>query len=1180
MRKRFLAMLVALAMVFTLAIPALPVSAADVTLTNPTPAQLQTALNNADIGDVVTMNITGNFTPNSPLVIPDGVTLVIAGTGTLIARSIRFDIYGILSVHCSTVNSNNNTEINLYGDAIVYAEQGKNEGNGFVVTNRYPPNTYPITYLPGDHGLFPPDIHYPYLNDPTPAFAGDITDCDPGWVFVGWVPDPLDRPFVTGVATYIAQWEKNTATVTFIVDSQVYLTIDDTIDGDPYARPADPPAVDFAPDEFGYKFDGWYTAVDYLVEFDFDDPVHDGLTLYGTFVPDYDVTKVLSYTVEYYQDGVLFETLPAVTDTVWINAPNALTVQSVDTSNNRYLGYKFDSTDPAPIPGTIASGSTIKVYYIEDDDQTKTLSYTVEYYQDGVLFETLPAVTETVWINASNTLSVQSVDTSNNRYIGYKLDSTDPDPIPSTIADGSEIKIYYIPEYDDTNELSYTVEYYKDTDKIATDTTTGNVWVAAPQVLTVQTVDTGKYRPLGYKLDSTDPDPIPGAIADGGVIKVYYVPDYDDTNELSYTVEYYKDVDNIATDTFTEDVWVAADPQVLTVQTVETGKYLPIGYEFARTELDFIPATIADGGVIKVYYIAIIYDIDYDLDSGTNDVGNPDSYTVEDLPIIIADAVKAGYDFLGWTSDDIAIYTPEIEPVIAAGTTVNILFVANWSDAIIYNITYILNDGVNAPGNPSTYTVGDVLITLADPTRVGYNFAGWSPSDNIPAGSTGDREFTAEWTASGDILVTFDANGGADADPISKYVTFDSEYGELASTSRIGYNFLGWFTALESGMEVTLETIVTNADDHILYALWVARDDILVTFDAGGGSTPNPESKLVTFDSAYSALATTNRSGYNFIGWYTEGGTTQVTPETIVAIADNHTLYARWQAVTNPPPPPAPGPGGDTPIPPAVMAPTPTPAVIIDNGPPAGPIFISDHVAYIIGYEDGTVRPERNVTRAEVATVFYRLLTEAMRKSNWSVDNSFPDVEQGIWYNIAVSVNSMMGVIRGYPDGSFRPDNSITRAELAAIAARFARAMAMRGDNEVSFNDISGHWAEADIRHAAIIGWVRGYPDGSFRPDQPITRAEFITLVNNVLGRIPESEEDLLSGDMAVWSDNADADAWYYIAIQEATNSHLYSYKDGKTVPGMQFEYESWTAMQQNWDWIQLEKDWIAKYSK
>jgi len=137
----------------------------------------------------------------------------------------------------------------------------------------------------------------------------------------------------------------------------------------------------------------------------------------------------------------------------------------------------------------------------------------------------------------------------------------------------------------------------------------------------------------------------------------------------------------------------------------------------------------------------------------------------------------------------------------------------------------------------------------------------------------------------------------------------------------------------------------------------------------------------------------------------------------------------------------------------------------------------------------------------------------------------------------------------------------------------------MRGDNEVNFTDISGHWAEEDIWHAASIGWVRGYPDGTFRPDQPITRAEFITLVNNVLERIPETEEDMLTGEMTVWSDNADTSAWYYIAIQEATNSHLYSFKEGQTVPGMQFEYETWTAMQQNLDWIQLEKDWIAEYS-
>jgi hypothetical protein len=172
-----------------------------------------------------------------------------------------------------------------------------------------------------------------------------------------------------------------------------------------------------------------------------------------------------------------------------------------------------------------------------------------------------------------------------------------------------------------------------------------------------------------------------------------------------------------------------------------------------------------------------------------------------------------------------------------------------------------------------------------------------------------------------------------------------------------------------------------------------------------------------------------------------------------------------------------------------------------------------------------------------------------------------------------------MGVIKGYPEGDFRPDASITRAELAVISARFAREMYMDGDNNAEFNDISGHWAMDDIIFAAQIGLVSGYPDGTFKPEQPITRAEFITLVNRVLEREPQFADALLDG-MKQCSDNSDEDAWYYLAVQEATNSHLFERKEGQTVPRLNYEYERWIEMIENWDWLELEKQWIERYSR
>jgi hypothetical protein len=241
------------------------------------------------------------------------------------------------------------------------------------------------------------------------------------------------------------------------------------------------------------------------------------------------------------------------------------------------------------------------------------------------------------------------------------------------------------------------------------------------------------------------------------------------------------------------------------------------------------------------------------------------------------------------------------------------------------------------------------------------------------------------------------------------------------------------------------------------------------------------------------------------------------------------------------------------------------------NPPAPEKPFISDHVAYIIGYPEGDVRPNKNITRAEIATIFFRLLTDDTRSSFYTQYNPFSDVSVGSWYNNAVSTISNMGIVKGYPDGTFNPGSAITRGELAAIAARFAKVMDMKQGGSTSFSDISGNWAQDDIRYAAAIGWVNGYPDGTFKPDRPITRAEVMTLVNRMLERVPEGADDLLAGEMVIWTDNADVSAWYYIAVQEATNSHVPKYRDN-TVPGLLFKYEYWIQLLPNRDWALLEK--------
>ena len=235
------------------------------------------------------------------------------------------------------------------------------------------------------------------------------------------------------------------------------------------------------------------------------------------------------------------------------------------------------------------------------------------------------------------------------------------------------------------------------------------------------------------------------------------------------------------------------------------------------------------------------------------------------------------------------------------------------------------------------------------------------------------------------------------------------------------------------------------------------------------------------------------------------------------------------------------------------------PTVTIPDDVPTG-LNGDDHYAYIVGYPNGNVEPNGNITRAEVATIFFRLLTEEVRTANSTQSNRLSDVTRGQWFNHAVSTLSSMGIVKGHNDGTFAPNAPITRAEFAAIAARFDDK---NRDTSSKFTDIASHWAKNEIGIAANKGWINGYPDGTFRPNQYITRAEAMTLVNRVLNRLPENSSDLLDS-MIKWPDNSDASAWYYLAVQEATNSHYYKTKENK--------FEKWTELRKTRDWTELEK--------
>ena len=286
-------------------------------------------------------------------------------------------------------------------------------------------------------------------------------------------------------------------------------------------------------------------------------------------------------------------------------------------------------------------------------------------------------------------------------------------------------------------------------------------------------------------------------------------------------------------------------------------------------------------------------------------------------------------------------------------------------------------------------------------------------------------------------------------------------------------------------------------------------------YESNGGTSYKDESyssgTTVTLDKA------PTRESYTFTGWYADKALTDKI--TNVKMTGNKTVYAGWTA-------------------------TNVPDML--NG--------DDHYAYVVGYSDGTVRPNANISRAEVATIFFRLLKEEVRDGNLTTENIFADVTNGQWHNKAVSTMAKLGIVKGRRADSFDPDASITRAEFAAICARFNTKPV---ENSGSFSDISGHWAENEIERAAAFGWISGYPDGTFRPDARITRAEAMTMINRVLCRMPQSESDLLDS-MVTWPDNKPSD-WHYLAVQEATNSHDFD-RQGEVG-------ESWTKLTSVPDW-------------
>ena len=513
------------------------------------------------------------------------------------------------------------------------------------------------------------------------------------------------------------------------------------------------------------------------------------------------------------------------------------------------------------------------------------------------------------------------------------------------------------------------------------------------------------------------------------------------------------------------------------------------------------------------------------------------------------------WKFQGWTLNGTAV-APNTQVPMAKG---GLHFVGTWIRTSAqdeeYPVTYSYVSGVEGvelpeevkatlPVNKDTYTIGQQVPTAAKPANVTvgdyiWSLKAWKLGDNeiVPNNSVpmveGGLNFVGIWTREkGTVTVTFDANGGTVA-PTSKTITKGSTL-TLPTPVLSGYSFDGWFTEKTGGTQVNAGA--TFDKDTTLYAHWTkksssggggssSRDyDYTLRYVTNGGKSIASETKSKRWTKDYEDLPMPTRAGYRFDGWYYDSALKNEVTGDVKVNSRTVTLYAGWIGSS---------------VPDSL------------NG--------EDHFAYVQGYADGTVRPNTPVTRAQVATILFRLLDESVRKEYLTENNTFTDVASNYWANTAISTMANMGVFKGRTADRFDPNAPITRGEFAAVCARFDDSKVKTTE---TYSDIDGYWAANEILRAAALGWVQGYQDGSYRPNNSITRAQVVTMINRVLCRMPEKNADLLKGRSS-FTDCAEDD-WCYLAIQEATNSHDYKTKSGSI-------HEKWTDLNTAPDWSRFE---------
>ena len=620
-------------------------------------------------------------------------------------------------------------------------------------------------------------------------------------------------------------------------------------------------------------------------------------------------------------------------------------------------------------------------------------------------------------------------------------------------------------------------------------------------------------------------------ITAGGVI---FTAQWEARTDTPYTVEHYlENLDgSYALDT-TEPLKGTTDTTV----TAAAKSYDNFTYDST------VPGTVASGNiagdgslVLKLFYTRNTYDYTVrhikQLPDGTYDEANAEVETLSGKFEALAAVTAKDYGSHYPTND--------------AGTKQNIKIEKNLTIDVKYDLdnhtlTFETNGGSTIA--PVTVRHGNAVARPADPTKDKYTFIGWYVDPEfteeydfatvLEADKTIYAKFELTSTPIGDIYVRYDvlhikqlpdgsydlANAEVEHLSAKKDTTVTAVVKDYRATHHINVN-----STLSKLTDTAIQPY-PGADGKPVYTILSVYYDLdfhTLTFDTMGGSRIDPVT--VRHGNAVAKPKDPVNGGYIFDGWYTDK--TYRTPYNFATVlTQDTTIYAKWFLIA-------------------------LPGVTIKKTTPK--LNTSDHFAYVQGYPDGTVKPTGNITRAETAAILFRLMDEGSRKTYYSTKSGFRDVATGSWYNTYVATLNNAGVITDSSNGYFRPNEAITRAELAAMLANFTETAGAAN----YFNDVSArYWAANAIAICAKLGWITGYPDGSFRPDRNVTRAELMAMINRATGRAPKSADAFLPG-MKTWSDNT-ADKWYYLDVQEATNSHSYTIKDS----------EKWTALNADPNW-------------